>query len=83
MPYSKRRKTMVVQLGTKLKDLKVGDLVTTAEVHRVVKVRDAEWIEVAPVLPQCSVCGKKCLHTHVMHVGYGQQGVLKVLKGVE
>lgn len=75
-------KTITLKVDTELKDLKPGDLVMTAELHKVKKVRDEGWIEVVPVLPKCTLdcCKRECKHRHIMHIGYGQQGVLKVIR---
>lgn len=68
-----------------------GDLVITAEIHRVV---DKDWskkhlsaggdVEVVTIWPECSVCApKECCHSRIMRMGgayAGQQAVMKLAK---
>jgi hypothetical protein len=86
-----KRKTIKVLMDTKLSDLKVGDLVITAELHRVEAIGDPERgyydrggktnISVSQVKPQCGACKKqRCEHTRVMTVGWGQHCIAKVLE---
>jgi len=84
-------KTILVKGDTKLSDLKVGDLVITAEIARIVKVDrgphgyydkgEKTYIHVVTVRPRCETCGKKkCVHEYIKTVGWGQQEIAKVLK---
>lgn len=91
-----KMKTMRVLLNTRLKDIKVGDLVITAELHRVTainkpwyvgsktKKEDKTVISVVSVKPRCGFCrdkGKrKCCHEYMMEIGWGQHNIAKVLK---
>ena len=49
-------KTLLEKFDTK-PNLKAGDLVLTAEIHRVVEVHEHE-VEVVHVFPECRVCKK-------------------------
>jgi len=76
-------KTITLNLDTKKKDLKPGDLVMTCQLMRVVKIVDSDSypLRCVDVRPQCGVCKKKtCAHECCKYAGYGQQGVLKVLR---
>ena len=85
-------KTIKVQTDTKLSDLKVGDLVITAEIHRVTHISTADEcgpydknkrtnIFVTNVKPQCGSCkSSKCKHERVMTVGWGQQCIQKIIE---
>lgn len=84
-----KTKKITVLANTRLKDLKVGDLVMTAEVMRVVQIfkpherwESGGWpLLVTDVKPQCSCCkSSKCGHESFKHLGWGQQGAVKVLK---
>lgn len=73
-------KTITVKADTRLKDLKVGDLVMTAELMKVRHIRNRQYIAVTSVIPQCQTCGRNCAHQWIKHTGWGQQGVVKVLE---
>lgn len=73
-------KTITVKADTRLKDLKAGDLVMTAELMRVVKVRRGNRVDVVNVKPQCRVCGQGCTHEFIRHIGWGQHGIVKVIE---
>jgi hypothetical protein len=63
----------------KLRDLKVGDIVATAEIFTVVKINDSTSIEVVELLPACYACKVgECGHVYVKEIGYGQQGLFLV-----
>jgi hypothetical protein len=59
---------------------KRGDLVVTAEIHRVHKVKPDGKMEVSTVYPVCEVCQKngypECVHRHIVSPGPGQHGVM-------
>ncbi len=71
---------ILVDGDTRLKDLKVGDLVMTAEIHRVAKIKSKSSIVVTDYRPQCEVCGPVCCHESIMNIGWGQHSIAKVLK---
>ena len=79
-------KTITIKADTKLSDLKVGDLVMTAEIHRITKIDkqckgERTDIRVVDVRPQCGTCGKHtCKHEHFMWLGWGQHKIAKILK---
>ena len=77
-------KRFLVQTDTKASDLKPGDLVVTAEIHRVEGPFDKgnpDDFLVTAVLPICPACKKvPCAHRHVMSAGrHGQQSILKII----
>lgn len=81
-----KRNIIKIKANTKLSDLKVGDLVMTGELMRVEVVekktkRNEFNIVVSHVRPRCGTCfGKrKCQHYCGKYVGWGQQGIQKVL----
>jgi hypothetical protein len=63
---------VVVLPHTKKSDLKPGDLVVTAEIMEVRKVMRKDFIECVNVGEQCGF---------IKHVGWGQQGIMKVVAG--
>jgi len=63
-----------VKYPTCLKDLKVGDIVITAELHQIKQIDDRHCIE-------CTDIGEP--YPYVKHLGWGQQGILKVIGGVK
>jgi hypothetical protein len=77
---SKIGKIIKVKYPTHLKDLKVGDVVITAELHEIIEIG----------LPNSSVPKSqyiKCVeldgwHPYIKHIGNGQQGIWKVVGGV-
>lgn len=85
-------KTILVKADTELSDLKVGDLVMTAELHKIVKInnpghskycvgRQETNFLVVDVLPHCDSCGRhQCKHEHFKWLGWGQHCLAKVLK---
>lgn len=50
---------------------------------RVVGIRDVNHIEVTDILPRCPCQDKECRHQHVVGVGFGQQRVVQIIKGLE
>jgi hypothetical protein len=75
--------TISVMTNTKVSDLKVGDLVITAEMHRVTGINSDGSVEVITVKPKCEYCVKhdcNCDHRHHMYVGWGQLGIAKVIE---
>lgn len=82
-----KRQTITVLANTMANDVEPGDLVMTGELMQVVKrfpTRDdrsrAHTFECVMVRPQCEVCGKRrCHHAFVKEIGWGPQGILKVL----
>ena len=76
-------KTLFVKTDTKSSDLTVGDLVITAEIHRVKEIRQDGSVEVVTVKPGCHYCdtnGFECEHSHIMEVGWGQLSVAKIIE---
>lgn len=73
-PKAKIEKTIQVLYPTQLKDLKVGDIVITAELMEIKSIERADHITVTDV---------GGVHPYVKHIGWGQQGILKVVSGVE
>ena len=74
----KDMKQLLAQFSTP-RVLHKGDLVVTAEIHRVIKKFGPGRYEVATIWPECGCCRKKeCIHPRVMHVGPGQHGVMKL-----
>ena len=77
-------KEIVVKGNTRLADLKEGDLVMTAEIHRVVSVNGINSIVVGQHTPRCRVCElqdkDECTHPYVKSLGWGQQSIAKILK---
>jgi hypothetical protein len=64
----------IVVLGhTKLSDLKPGDLVMTAEIMEVIKVKSRGFITCTIMAGRNAPCVKE--------LGWGQQSVLKVIRG--
>ena len=84
----KPRKKITVLADTKVKDLKVGDLVMTGEIMRIVKIvpqrkryhqEGGTWLCCVIVKPRCSICrGKPCIHEFIKTIGCGQQCIQKV-----
>ncbi|HUX01419.1 MAG TPA: hypothetical protein VMY35_10620 [Phycisphaerae bacterium] len=77
-------KRFLVQKVTRTADLKPGDLVITAEVHRVAGPHEEgnkSDFRVADILPRCPTCkGRRCCHEHIMSAGrFGQQCILKII----
>ena len=70
---AKISKKIIVKYPTYLKDLKVGDIVITAELHRIKKIEGRNFIT-------CTSIGEP--HPYVKQTGWGQQGILKVIGGV-
>ncbi len=77
-----KMKTILVNAKTRLKDLKEGDLVITAELHRVKKIEGRNCIEVVDVEPACSVCkpASSCDHRFIKELGWGQHSIAKVVR---
>ena len=71
---AKISKTIVVKYPTRLKDLKVGDIVITAELHQIKEIVNRTYIT-------CTELNRP--YPYVKHTGWGQQGILKVIKGVD
>jgi len=72
-----------VMANTKVSDLKVGDLVMTAEMHHVTGINSDGSVEVITVKPNCEYCVKhdcNCDHRHHMYVGWGKLGIAKVIE---
>jgi hypothetical protein len=75
-----KTQTLLVKKNTKLKDIKVGDIVMTGELHVVREIRGKNWIAVTQLKPQCGCCkSKRCGHQYIKSIGWGQQSVLKVI----
>ena len=83
--------SILVKGDTKLSDLKVGDLVMTAEIGRITKIGSGSRryqdkgtktaIYVVDVKPRCSTCKQKpCNHERIMTIGWGQQECAKIIK---
>ena len=71
---------LIVDMNTKLSDLKPGDLVITAEIHRVIKVEDEEHITCVDVKPLCQACNPDpCGHEYIKELGWGQQSIAKII----
>ena len=70
---TKISKKIVVKYPTHLKDLKVGDIVITAELHQIKKIEGRNHIT-------CTEIGEP--YPYIKHTGWGQQGLLKVISGV-
>lgn len=68
-----------VKVPTRLKDLKVGDVIMAAELYRIDEIRDKNWILCTSINPTIKCTGFSHL---VHHTGWGQSGVLKVTRGV-
>ena len=76
-----KMKKILVDGNTRLKDLRIGDLVMTAEIYRVDNVKNSDLIEVSEDKPQCEVCGPgRCAHQCIKTLGWGQQSIAKILK---
>lgn len=69
---AKISKKIIVKYPTQLKDLKVGDIVITAELHQIKKIEGRNHII-------CTDIGEP--FPYIKHLGWGQQGILKVLDG--
>ena len=70
---AKISKNIIVKYPTRLKDLKVGDIVITAELHVIKEITNRTYIT-------CTQIGEH--YPYVKHTGWGQQGLLKVVGGV-
>ena len=81
MKKAKKGQLMRLLSAFTLEGIKPGDLVITAEIHRVVKrfgSHKGSWA-VVDVHPVCGTCKtRKCFHERIMHEGYGQQGIMKL-----
>ncbi len=66
-------KEITVKYPTRLKDLKVGDIVITAELHQIRKIEGRNLIT-------CTEIGE--IYPYIKHIGWGQQGIMKVIGGV-
>ncbi|KKN07451.1 hypothetical protein LCGC14_1066770 [marine sediment metagenome] len=66
-------KEIVVKYPTRLKDLKVGDIVITAELYQITEIDSRDCIT-------CTDLGEP--YPYIKHTGWGQQGILKVISGV-
>ena len=66
-------KEIIVKYPTRLKDLKVGDIVITAELHQVKKIERRNYIT-------CTDINEP--YPYIKLLGWGQQGILKVVGGV-
>lgn len=65
---------VVVKPHTRAQDLKSGDLVVTAQIMEVKEVKRKDYII-------CTDVGE--VHPFIKHVGWGQQGLMKVLAGAQ
>ena len=72
-PKAKIEKVIQVKCPTHFKDIKVGDIVITAELHKIISIKNRNFIE-------CTDVGG--VHGCIKHLGWGQQGLLKVVGGV-
>lgn len=68
-----------VKVPTRLKDLKVGDVVMSASLYRVDEIKSKDWVACTLVNPEPSFTGFSHL---ILNTGWGQHGVLKVKRGV-
>ncbi len=73
-PKAKINRIINVQYPTRLKDLKVGDIVITAELMQVKSIKKSDHIVVTDV---------GGVFPYIKHIGWGQQGILKVIGGVK
>ena len=64
---------IIVQYPTYLRHLKVGDIVITAELHQIRAIHGREGIDCTEINDQ---------YPFIKHLGWGQQGILKVVGGV-
>lgn len=67
-------KVITVKYPTRLKDLKVGDIVITAELHQIKKIENRNYIT-------CTQIGEP--YPYIKHLGWGQQGLLKIIDGID
>jgi len=58
--------------------IKRGDLLITAEIHRVKRVRKDGLLDVVTVSEECCACNGECQHERVMSRVWGQQGAMKI-----